>query len=103
MFRQIHPPRVPACNNNHDHNHNHNTTTTTTTTNNNNNNNNSNNYYVDTDWRIYLHLPRSIQSTAGLNALEPMGANGRAPLNVQIITLLFTFIIQKYINPSVIT
>ena len=58
----------------------------------------NNNYYIDR--HIYLHLSKSIQSAAGLKDLKP-AANGWY-LNVQIMTLLFTFTVQKYIYPSVI-
>ena len=44
--------------------------------------------------RIYLHLFKWIQSAAGLKALKPAQCQW-ALLNVQIITLLFPFTVQK--------
>ena len=50
--------------------------------------------------RIYLNLSKSTQSAPGLKALKP-AANGSYLINVQIITLLFSFTVQKYIYPPV--
>ena len=56
-------------------------------------------HYIDR--HIYLNLFKSAESATRLKALKP-AANGRSLLHVQIFTRLFTFVVQKYIYPSVI-
>ena len=52
------------------------------------------------DRRIYLNLSKSAQSAAGLKAFRSLLPIW-ALLDVQIITLLFPFTVQKYIYPAV--